>query len=200
MISPVGNEMGLMAYLPFNEMKENSNGIYEQIFSVNDQRVFKTTDGTIVDKQVPLVLNNTVSPIETYADKSTSAPTHNMGKLTKLNFDWAFNNDELMINLNMLDREINKRAIYVTVRSVEDLNGNPMVSPVTWTAYVDKNALKWEEKTIIPANCIRTPSSPCPIGSLLTLHMVRSTPRRNSISPSPPIPTWRRVSTKISFT
>ena len=148
MISPVGNEMGLMAYLPFNEMKENSNGIYEQIFSVNDQRVFKTTDGTIVDKQVPLVLNNTVSPIETYADKSTSAPTHNMGKLTKLNFDWAFNNDELMINLNMLDREINKRAIYVTVRNVEDLNGNPMVSPVTWTAYVDKNALKWEEKNI----------------------------------------------------
>ena len=148
MISPVGNEMGLMAYLPFNKMKENSNGIYEQIFSVNDQRVFKTTDGTIVDKQVPLVLNNTVSPIETYADKSTSAPVHNMGKLTKLNFDWAFNGDELMINLNMLDREINKRAIYVTVRNVEDLNGNPMVSPVTWTAYVDKNALKWEEKTI----------------------------------------------------
>ncbi len=148
MISPVGNEMGLMAFLPFNEMKENSNGVYEQIFSVNDQRVFKTTDGTIVNKQVPLILNTTASPIETYADKSTSAPTHNMGKLTKLNFDWAFNNDELMINLNMLDREINKRTVYVTVRNVEDLNGNPMVSPVTWTAYVDKNALKWEEKTI----------------------------------------------------
>jgi hypothetical protein len=39
-ISPTGEEMGLMAYLPFSEMKENESGILEQVFSVNDQRVF----------------------------------------------------------------------------------------------------------------------------------------------------------------
>ena len=140
-----GDEMGLVAYLPFNEMKENANGIYEQIFSINDQRVYRTSDGTVVDKKVPLVLEDisTLSP-----DKSHYAPVQDMGKLTKMNFDWSFNHDELLINLNMLDREINKQTIFVTVRDVEDINGNPMTSPVTWTAFVDKNALKWEERTI----------------------------------------------------
>ena len=146
--SPVGDEMGLMAYLPFSEMKENNNGIYEQIFSVNDQRIIKVNN-QIVHHVTPLLLSvSDGSELETLADKNECAPVDEIGKLTKMNFDWAFNNDELLINLNMLDREINKRTIYVTVRDVEDLNGNPMVSPVTWTAYIDKNALKWEERTI----------------------------------------------------
>ena len=43
--SPVGDEMGLIAYLPFAEMKENDNGIIEQVFSVNDQRVIQDLNG-----------------------------------------------------------------------------------------------------------------------------------------------------------
>ena len=141
-ISPYGDEMGLMAYLPFEENKENGNGIIEQIFSVNDQRQFKTSDGTVIHKIVPLVTGGLASA---QADKTASAPVRKQGQLTKLNFDWSFNGDELMINLNMQDREINKQAIYVTVRDVEDLNGNPMTSPVMWTAFVDHNSLKWED-------------------------------------------------------
>ncbi len=143
-ISPSGDEMGLMAYLPFQEMKENGNGIYEQVFSVNDQRI-RTVNGTVVDKKNPVILDD---PATLHPDRTQCAPVSDMGKLTKMNFDWAFNGDELLVNLNMQDREINKQTIYVTVRDVEDLNGNPMVSPVTWTAFVDKNALKWEERTI----------------------------------------------------
>ena len=146
--SPVGDEMGLMAYLPFSEMKENSNGIYELVFSANDQRIIKV-DNQTTHHVTPLLLSvSDGSELESLADKDNCAPVEEMGKLTKMNFDWAFNNDELLINLNMLDREINKRTVYITVRDVEDLNGNPMVSPITWTAYVDKNALKWEERTI----------------------------------------------------
>ena len=148
-MAPVGDEMGLIAFLPFSEMKENSSGIYEQIFSVNNQRQFKNSSGELVYKVQPLVLGlEDGEDIHTAADKQQCAPVHEMGKLTKLNFDWAFNNDELLINLNMLDREINKQTVYITVRDVEDVNGNPMISPVTWTAFVDKNALKWEERTI----------------------------------------------------
>lgn len=148
-VSPYGDEMGLMAYLPFSEAKENNNGIYEQVFSVNDQRQFKTTDGQVVDKVVPLVLSvSDGSPIADLAEKSEHAPVHSEGLLTKMNFDWSFNNDELMINLKMLDREINKQEIYVTVRDVEDLNGNPMPSPITWSAFVDRNALKWSRSSI----------------------------------------------------
>ena len=143
-ISPYGDEMGLMAYLPFQETKENEFGIIELVFSVNDQRQFKTSDGTILHKEVPLILNPK-SEIINFADKANHAPVRTQGLLTKLNFDWSFNNDELLINLNMQDKEINKQTIYITVRDVEDLNGNPMASPVMWTAFVDHNSLKWED-------------------------------------------------------
>ena len=38
--------MGLMAYLPFEESYTNANGIIEQRFSVNDRRVFKDATET----------------------------------------------------------------------------------------------------------------------------------------------------------
>lgn len=148
-LSPRGDEMGLMAYLPFQEMKENDNGILEQVFSVNDKRVFKTSEGDVVEKVQPLILSVSDSTdVMDLGDRTLSAPVQDIGQLTKMNFDWSFNNDELMINLNMRDREINKQTIYITVRDVEDLNGNPMTSPVTWTVFVDKNALKWEYHTM----------------------------------------------------
>ena len=51
-----GDEMGLMAYLPFEEQYSTPNGIIEQRFSINDQRVFKDANGDVVKKVVPLVL------------------------------------------------------------------------------------------------------------------------------------------------
>ena len=148
-ISPTGEEMGLMAYLPFSEMKENESGILEQVFSVNDQRVFKTSEGDIVEKVQPLITGITDgTDINDLGDKTQSAPVEDLGQLTKIKFDWAFNNDELMININMRDWQINKQQMYITVRNVEDLNGNPMVSPVSWTAFVDRNALKWAKRNI----------------------------------------------------
>ena len=140
-LKPYGDEMGLMAYLPFEETKESSQGIMEVVFSPNDQRQFKDGNGKIINKVVPLLLED----YSLNADKTNYAPVHNQGQLTKLNFDWAFNNDELMINILNPDYEVNKQPVFITVRDVEDLNGNPMASPVTWTAFVDRNALKWED-------------------------------------------------------
>lgn len=143
-IALVGDEMGLIAYLPFEEQFLNPNGVLEQRFSINDRRQFKDAYGKVIDKVLPLVDGD----ITALADNTQNAPVTSHGALTKLNFDWSFNGDELMINLNMLDKEINKQSIYITVRDVEDLNGNPMRSPVTWTAFVDHNSLKWAEKQI----------------------------------------------------
>ena len=141
-IALAGDEMGLIAYLPFEEQFINPNGILEQRFSVNDRRQYRDPQtGEVINKIVPLVQGD----VTALADNTMNAPVSSHGLLTKLNFDWSFNGDELMINLNMLDREINKQSVYVTVRDVEDLNGNPMLSPVTWVAFVDRNTLKWED-------------------------------------------------------
>ena len=154
--TPAGDEMGLMAYLPFEQLKQNDNGVLELVFSINDQRQFRDVYGNVVDKAVPLLdedqPTNGPQPkariLADYADKTIFAPVTGFGLLTKLNFDWAFNQDELLINLKMADHEINKQTLYITVRDVEDLNGNPMPSPVMWTAYVDRNALKWDYRQV----------------------------------------------------
>lgn len=145
-IAPHGDEMGLLAYLPFEERKENSSGIMEDVFTINNRCIFKDSEGNVVDKIQPLILEPK-NP-EFMADKTEDAPVRDRSALKKLNFDWAFNQDQLLINLNMLDHEINKQTVYVTVRDVEDLNGNPMVSPMMWQAYIDKNSLKWEKRQI----------------------------------------------------
>ncbi len=144
-----GDEMGLMAYLPFEEQYTNPNGIIEQRFSINDRRIFKDANGNVVNKIVPLVVGIADDGAGGFADKVNNAPVRSHGTLNKLYFDWAFNNDELMINVLNRDYEVNKQSIYVTVRDVEDLNGNPMVSPVTWTAFVDRNSLKWSSKKLL---------------------------------------------------
>ncbi len=154
-LSPTGDEMGIFGYLPFEETKVNDNGIIELVFSPNDQRVFRDGNGNVIHKVVPLIIGRLVNnmavsqkQISDVANKTSYAPTRNQGTPTKMNFDWSFNNDELLINLNMADREINKQTIYLTVRDVEDLNGNPMASPVSWVAFVDRNSLKWSERTL----------------------------------------------------
>jgi hypothetical protein len=142
-LTPVGDEMGLVALLPFSEQKENSNGIMEEIFSINNQRIFTLTDGTVVEKIQPLIIAPDSLTLTSMGDPSDHAPVRERDMLTKMNFDWSFNNDELLINLNMQDREINKNNIYVTVRNVEDLNGNRTVNPSMWQVFVNKNVLLW---------------------------------------------------------
>lgn len=146
--TPRGDEMGLIAYLPFEELKQNDNGALELVFSANDRRVFRDDYGNTVNKIVPLLIESTQPTLVNHADKTIFAPVYGFGLLTKLNFGWAFNGDELLINLKMADYEINKQTVCVTVRDVEDLNGNPMPSPVMWVAYVDRNALKWDSRQV----------------------------------------------------
>ena len=142
-----GDEMGLIGYLPFEEQYLNPNGVLQLRFSGNDKRIYKDPNtGEIIDKIVPLIINET--DLDKLGDENNNAPVKSHGLLNKLFFNWSFNNNELMINILNRDYEVNKQSIYVTVRDVEDLNGNPMPSPVTWTAFVDRNSLKWSEKQL----------------------------------------------------
>lgn len=118
-------------------------------FSINNRKIFRTTDGTVVEKIQPLVTAPVFSTLNTqFATNEDIAPVRERGLLTKMNFDWSFNQDELLININMLDREINKNNIFITVRNVEDLNGNRTVSPTMWQVYVNKNVLLWSENRL----------------------------------------------------
>ena len=139
-----GDEMGLMAFLPFEQQILNASGVLETVFSGYDQRLVRQTDGSYKTTGIRMLLDDPA----TLAHRAINAPTVSLGKLTKLKFDWSFHNEELIINILNHSNEINKQSMFITVRDVEDLNGNPMPSPAMWTVFVDRNNLKWSERSI----------------------------------------------------
>lgn len=141
--SPNGEEMGLINLLTFSQNKRNASNVIEQVFSPNNQRVFKDANGNTVSKEQPLLLDD-LSP---QADKNNSAPVRDRGQLTQLPFKWNYQLSDLLINIKAQPREINKRTMYLTVRDVEDINGNRLPSPVMWTVYADLNSVRWNERT-----------------------------------------------------
>lgn len=140
-VAPNGDEMGLIAYLPFATQQLSDNGHLELRYSPYNARIFRDENGQEVDKKQLLLLTDASA----MTDKSDFAPMREQTTRTRYNFAWACNNDELMINLKMLDKEINKQNVFITLRNVEDLNGNRMLNPISWTVYVDKNQLRWSQ-------------------------------------------------------
>ncbi len=146
-VAPSGKEMGLIAYLPIGVREESTFGVWEVRYSPYNARVFRDNDGNVLNKKQLLVLTPD-SVATTMTDKSETAPMREALSCTNFNFSWANNNDELLINLKMLDKEINKQNVFITVRNVEDLHGNKMLNPVSWTVYVDRNQLRWGDKSV----------------------------------------------------
>ena len=142
--TPNGEEMGLINLLTFSRVKRNSSGVMEQVFSPDNQRVFRDANGKVVEKIQPLLVDD----LTTQADKSNYAPVRDRGLLTNLPFNWTYQESDLLINIKTQPREINKRTMYLTVRDVEDLNGNRLPSPVMWTVYANLNSIVWSERTL----------------------------------------------------
>ncbi len=142
--TPNGEEMGLINLLTFSRVKRNSSGVMEQVFSPDNQRVFRDANGNVVEKIQPLLVDD----LTTQADKSNYAPVRDRGLLTNLPFNWTYQESDLLINIKAQPREINKRTMYLTVRDVEDLNGNRLPSPVMWTVYANLNSIVWSERSL----------------------------------------------------
>ena len=188
-VALTGDEMGLVGYLPFEEQFLNASGVLQLRFSGNDQRIIRDkTTGEIINKVTPLIVNQ--PSLDDLADADNNAPIKSHGQLTKLYFDWSFNNDELMINILNQDYEVNKQSIYVTVRDVEDLNGNPMVSPVSWTAFVDRNSLKWSEKQLYVQTDDNTDTD-----QELTVRIINQSGKRHQYTIES-LPSWLSVDTE----
>ena len=130
-VSPEGDEMGLMMYLPFSKYVTNSANIQELVYSGDD-----------------LVTDSTLVRIENAVATSEVPPVCKKAPETSIPFTFVVNKDALVINLMDTPEAIEKTTINFTVKDVSDLNGNLMESPVTWSAYIDRNQLKWSQKSI----------------------------------------------------
>ena len=129
-----GDEKGLIAYYPF-DYYITWQGSKELNFTVADQKIQK--DPTIV---VPDAV------ISAGGIESTSiAPIKDRGPVSSLKYNFVVNNDALIINMDEDMERIEKTVVTFTVDGVRDLNGNIIASPITWSAYIDRNQLKWSE-------------------------------------------------------
>jgi hypothetical protein len=126
-----GDELGLLAYYPFDAYK-----MLQGVPTLD----YSSKDGKLNSLDT-VILKNAVASDET-------APIKDRGPVENLLFDFVVNNDALIINLQEPKADIQKSVITFKAERIRDLNGNEMISPVTWTAYIDQNLVKWSDKEI----------------------------------------------------
>jgi hypothetical protein len=132
-----GNEIGLLAYYPF-ERYITYQGAAQAYYSLKDAKLQKMPSVDVPD----------AVPVNADTSNVITAPIKDRGPVENLRFDFVANNDAVIINLLEPKQSIEKSVITFKAEDVRDVNGNLMVSPVTWTAYIDQNLVKWGDKEI----------------------------------------------------
>lgn len=132
-----GTEKGLLAYYPFETYIEWQ-GVKELQFSLKDQKQPADPTQQVADAVA------VGGDVET----KTSAPVKAKGPESKLLYDFVVNNDALIINLKEPYERIEKTIVKFTVDGVRDKNGNEILSPITWSAFIDRNQLKWSDNAL----------------------------------------------------
>lgn len=80
---------------------------------------------------------------------STSGP-----RLTGINneelvsFDWVASKDKVVISITEPKYRIEDRTLNFSIDRVQDMNGNTILTPVKWSAFVDCNRLQWSQPDV----------------------------------------------------
>ena len=127
-----GDEMGLLLYYPFEHFI-TWQGRQEMQFTLKDKANEKNPDAS---KKGTVNESTDIPPVKT------------KGATSSLLYDWVVNNDGLIINVREQDYRIEKTIVNFTVEGVQDVNGNYIKSPITWSAYIDRNQLKWMDDAL----------------------------------------------------
>lgn len=126
-----GKEFGLVAYLPF----ENYNDF------------LRITEGSLLShgENREAIAGTSAAPL--YSNENPEIilkPTE-----TPVNFDFSVSGNSILISLDEDNPAVVENCILdISIRNLIDKNGNVMESPVTWSAFVDRNQIVWEERTI----------------------------------------------------
>ena len=128
-----GEEIGLMAYFPFE-------GYFEDVFGNFNLE-------TSYENYVPEI--NALDASPTFGDAFiTDAPNVKDARpIEDIGFDWVAAEDKIIVApKTFLMPQLEKNIIEITVEGIEDKYGNRMASPATWTAYVHRNQVRWEDE------------------------------------------------------
>ena len=125
-----GDEFGLAAYFPFESYKKvmgvpEVNGVTQDELD-KEREVTSTTGMYTQQSDVPNIRMNRPS--------------------SKVDFSFVAKKDKVAFTINEPEGKIENCILDITAKNVEDMNGNKMQSPVTWSAYVDRNQVKWKDQ------------------------------------------------------
>jgi hypothetical protein len=153
--SPNGDEAGLLTYLSFDRQerqKDNSIELVPYVYSKKlylddkgqpryqlDPETKEPTDTLVRD----YVFVDDEDVVLTHFDKKDAAPVVPYEEVTNLKFSFIGRGNQVLVELDENAARLNHRNIYVTVRDIEDLNGNTMASPQTACYYVTNSSLQW---------------------------------------------------------
>jgi hypothetical protein len=146
MMTPTGEELGMLAYLNFAKSELQTNNMQMlRPTGVSLKRYRDKTTGEWTTQRDTLVSQETVSRL---ADAGNYAPMRGLATMENIKYSYVAKDNELYINLDVPDYAVEKTNVMVTVKDVADLNGNVMASPVTMDIYVYRNPLRWGDKQI----------------------------------------------------
>lgn len=129
-----GDELGLVAYYPFETYELNEFNIYEGVPTLLDQHTDTSAykihhlEGSAVSTDIDLPLIRLERQLE------------------EVNFSYASNGDQIILTIEDPLSKVEGCILDVEVTEVNDLYANEMASPITWTAYINKNQLIWDDQ------------------------------------------------------
>lgn len=135
-----GEELGLIHYYPFDTYIEYQ-GVEYLDFTNKDMRI---SPGANPETDSFVAEGSTFDMVKS----QDIAPLKDAGPVADLDFDFVTNNDALIITLKEPEYKVAKTIVTFTVTDVRDKNGNSIASPITWSAYIDRNQLKWSDENL----------------------------------------------------
>ena len=153
--SPNGDEAGLMTYLAFDRQERQKDNSIELVPYAYSKKIYMDDKGQPRYQLDPLTKQPTSTLVRDYLfvdaedvvkqhfDKEQAAPVVPYEEVKNLKFSFIGRDNQLMVELDESAARLNHRNIYVTVRDIEDKNGNTMASPQTACYYVTNSSLQW---------------------------------------------------------
>lgn len=127
-------EVGLTGYYPFEKyIRDQANAV---------TLTFNKADQWLGDPQTlpggEATYTGTVAEYNQTPNMELERPAKD------LNFDLAINGDKVLITLKEPLSLIENCLLEFSIRDATDLQNNVLASPIQWSAFVDKNQVKWE--------------------------------------------------------
>lgn len=129
-----GDEAGLVAYYPFEKTVLNESNQPEVKFDLADYSTYKVGELAVVGGSMQDMATEQAPPL-----KGNSL-------LENVSYSYVASERKIVIQLNEQAERLEGTKIFFTVQNIQDMHGN-LSNPVTWTALVNQNQLKWLKKS-----------------------------------------------------